>query len=205
MAVFAPMPRASVPPTGAKRTVAQGFPAAVQASPPQPPVEVQVLYPPDLTLTSEGTIRVFAFRPKKGGADNVSVNGISGTPLEGDVFLKGEAKLFTGMNVLQTGGRTIRVFSLPGAKMERFLLPTGREEENLTFQSYRLHPALDQLPGRKRSNVTASKGGAAIGVVQIASVFIKNRPYLQPISQLPASSVKRSITAKTRMRIRPTQ
>ena len=103
-----------------------------------------LLYPPDLTLAPGDKVKLFAYNPGKGGADNVLLNGVSSNPWEGEGFPKGEVALVPGLNVLQAFGGTVRLFVLSGAKLEQFRLGTGNEgEEPLLFQAYRLHPALD--------------------------------------------------------------
>jgi predicted CXXCH cytochrome family protein len=103
-----------------------------------------LLYPPDLTLAAAEKVKLFAYNPGKGGADNVLLNGKSSNPWEGEGFLKGEATLAPGLNVLRAFGGDVRLFLLPNAKLEQFRLGPGKEgEEQLLFQTYRLHPALD--------------------------------------------------------------
>jgi predicted CXXCH cytochrome family protein len=103
-----------------------------------------LLYPPDLLLSAEEKVKLFAWNPGKGGVDNILLNGVSSNPWEGEGFLKAEAALVPGLNVLQAFGGTFRLFVLPGAKLEQFRLATGQGgEESLLFQAYRLHPALD--------------------------------------------------------------
>ncbi len=109
----------------------------------QGPSALEVLYPPDLTFSGEPKVKVFAFRGSKGEPVVPVVNGKAAAPLEGETFLKGEVSLFTGLNLLQIGGKNIRVFVLPNAIMDTFRLPSGKTGEDLVFRSYRLHPALD--------------------------------------------------------------
>ena len=107
------------------------------------PAPVQVLFPPDLTFSNEPNLKIFAFRPAKGGPVVPVVNGKANPPLEGEAFLKGEISLSPGFNLLQVGEKPVRIFLLEGNRMDTFLLPSGKEGENLVFRSYRLHPALD--------------------------------------------------------------
>jgi predicted CXXCH cytochrome family protein len=109
----------------------------------QAPPEVHVLYPTDLTFSGEPKVKVFAFRGSKGDPVVPVVNGKAASPLDGETFLKGEVSLFTGFNLLQVGGKNLRVFVLPKAIMNSFRSPSGNEGQELLFQSYRLHPALD--------------------------------------------------------------
>ena len=102
-----------------------------------------LLYPPDLTLTTEEKVKVFGYLPEKGIPDNVTVNGIPAASLEGETFPKGEVKLFPGFNLVQTLGKTVRLFFLQNLRMEQLRLPVGKDREDVVFQSYRLHPALD--------------------------------------------------------------
>lgn len=107
------------------------------------PSALDVLYPPDLTLSNEQKIKVFAFRGAKGEPVLPVVNGKTAPPLEGETLLKGEVLLSTGLNLLEVGGKNRRVFVLPNAIMTSFRFPSGKEGEDLVFQAYRLHPALD--------------------------------------------------------------
>jgi predicted CXXCH cytochrome family protein len=107
------------------------------------PSALEVLFPPDLTFSGEPKIKVFAFRGSKGDPVVPVVNGKAADPLEGETFLKGEVPLSTGLNLLEVGGKTLRVFVLPNAIMATFRFPSGKEGEDLVFRSYRLHPALD--------------------------------------------------------------
>jgi predicted CXXCH cytochrome family protein len=109
---------------------------------PAPPA-VQVLYPPDLTFSNEPSVKIFAFRPAKGETVIPVVNGKETAPLEGEMFLKGEIPLSTGLTVVEVGGNTVRVFLLESTRIASFRLPAGKEGEELVFRSYRLHPALD--------------------------------------------------------------
>jgi len=102
-----------------------------------------VLYPPDLTFTSDPKVKIFAFRGSKGDPVAPVVNGKAAAPLDGETFLKGEVSLFTGLNLLQVGDKSLRVFVLPNALMSSFRSPSGNEGQELVFKSYRLHPALD--------------------------------------------------------------
>ena len=106
--------------------------------------DLTVLYPPDLTLTTEDKIKVFAFQPGGGVPTYVKVNGQPEAKLEGEDFRKGEVPIGQGISVLEVGGKVIRVFRLSGAKMDQFRLPTGNENESLLFQALNLHPALDE-------------------------------------------------------------
>ena len=79
----------------------------------QGPSALEVLYPPDLTFTVEPKVKVFAFRGSNGEPVVPVVNGKAAAPLEGESFLKGEVSLSPGFNLLQVGGRNLRVFVLP--------------------------------------------------------------------------------------------
>jgi predicted CXXCH cytochrome family protein len=115
----------------------------VLALPARAAQDTVLLYPPDLMLTTEEKVKAFAFLAGKGTSDNVSVNGVPGNPLEGETFLKGEVKLFPGFNLVHTLGKTVRLFFLQNARMEQLRISTGKEDEEMVFQAYRLHPALD--------------------------------------------------------------
>jgi len=102
-----------------------------------------LLFPPDLALIPDAKVKLFAYRPPGGAADNLLVNGVSSNPWEGEMFLKGEVELAPGLNLIQAFGQTVRLFVLQNARMERFRLPGAKEGEELVFQRYGLHPALD--------------------------------------------------------------
>ncbi len=105
--------------------------------------EPVILFPPDQTLSVEGNIKIFVYSPGAKTPLPVAVNGITREPLKGESFQSGQATLYPGMNILNVGGKRIKVYHLPGAKKEQFRTLTGKEGESLVFQSYRLHPALD--------------------------------------------------------------
>ena len=109
----------------------------------QGPSALEVLYPPDLTFSVEPKVKVFAFRGSKGEPVSPVVNGKAADPLEGEMFLKGEIPLSPGFNLLQIGEKNLRVFVLQNAVMDTFRFPSGKEGQDLVFQAYRLHPALD--------------------------------------------------------------
>jgi predicted CXXCH cytochrome family protein len=105
--------------------------------------ETVILFPPDLTLSLEGEIKIFAYSPGAKTPLPVAVNGIAREPLKGEFFQVGQATLVPGMNILNVGGKRVKVYHLPNTKMEQFRLPGEKEGPPLVFQSYRLHPALD--------------------------------------------------------------
>lgn len=98
------------------------------------------MYPPDLTLSAADKITVFAFIPGKDPV-TVTVNGINRVNLEGEDFRTAEVPLSPGMNILNIGGKQVRVYDAPKSKMKEFAYSSPRGA--LTFRSYRLHPALD--------------------------------------------------------------
>lgn len=106
--------------------------------------ERAVLFPPDQTLSLSDRVKVLAFVPGK-EAVPVTVNGQNRSALEGEDFRAGEVPLYPGMNVLDVGGKKVRIYSLPNTKMEQFRAsPSGSGGEGeLVFTAYRLHPALD--------------------------------------------------------------
>ncbi|MDA8123465.1 MAG: cytochrome c3 family protein [Deltaproteobacteria bacterium] len=105
--------------------------------------EPVILFPPDMTLSLESGVKIFAFAPGAETPLPVSVNGIAQEPLKGESFQNGEATLNTGMNILNVGGKRVKIYHLPDVKMEEFRLSGGNEGAPLVFRSYRLHPALD--------------------------------------------------------------
>jgi predicted CXXCH cytochrome family protein len=103
-----------------------------------------LLFPPDLTLSSESTIRLFALRNNgKNGPLHVIANGKPAGRLEGKVFQRGEVRLSPGLNRIKAGSKTVRVYFLPGAEAKRFSASRGKGAPPLVFRSYALHPALD--------------------------------------------------------------
>lgn len=106
--------------------------------------DLVVLYPRDLTLVTEGTVKVFAYQEGGGLPTHVKVNGKVVARLEGEIFRKGEVALAAGMNVVEAGGRTIRVYCLASGKMDEFRLPDESGGQGAAvFRRYNLHPALD--------------------------------------------------------------
>ncbi len=103
-----------------------------------------LLYPKDLTLSTDEKIKVFVFQPGGGVPTYVKVNGKAAAKLEGEDFRKGESALAQGMNFLDIGGAPVRVFRLSGVKLDQFRLPAGEGNEPLVFQVFTLHPALDE-------------------------------------------------------------
>ncbi|MBI5575936.1 MAG: cytochrome c3 family protein [Deltaproteobacteria bacterium] len=104
--------------------------------------DITVLFPPDLTLARDGKMKIFAFRPV-GGPASVTVNGEIKDPLKGNSLQSGQVDLNPGVNLLNVGGKRIRVYLDPKAGGDRVrVLPEG-EESAIEFQAYRLHPALD--------------------------------------------------------------
>jgi len=103
-----------------------------------------VVYPPDLTLVTGKTVDIFAFRGKGEDPVPVSVNGLEKDPLEGENLLSGSVDLYFGKNVIDVGGTRVRVYSLPGTKLERYKTAPGPDgSPPLSYLSYRLHPALE--------------------------------------------------------------
>lgn len=105
--------------------------------------EVAVLYPPDLTLTPAATIRVLAFQNGETNPVPVTVNGQEGGSLEGGHFLSGEVPLRFGRNLLRVGETSIRVYSFPGYGMGTYRASPEAGGDPVLFQSYRIHPALE--------------------------------------------------------------
>ncbi|MBI5342244.1 MAG: cytochrome c3 family protein [Deltaproteobacteria bacterium] len=101
-----------------------------------------VLFPPDLTLAKEGKIKIFAFRAG-GGPVPVAVNGAGKDPLKGDALQSGQADLSPGMNLLDVGGKPIRVYYMANAGADRLRILPEKGDATLEFQAYRIHPALE--------------------------------------------------------------
>lgn len=105
--------------------------------------EPVLLFPPDLTFSPDGSVKIFAFAPGAKAPLPVTVNGIAGETLKGEFFQSGQATLVPGRNILNVGGKRVNIYHVSDAKMEQFRLRTEKEDAPLVFQSYRLHPALD--------------------------------------------------------------
>lgn len=112
------------------------LPAAATAEP-------VVLYPKDLTLSLEPTIKIFAYSADSKDPIPVKVNGLARESLKGEAFQSGKTELYPGVNILNIGGKRVTVYHIPNVKMEQFVLPSEKEGGSKTFQAYRLHPALD--------------------------------------------------------------
>lgn len=102
-----------------------------------------LLYPPDLTLSSEATIQVHALWKGNDGPLPVLVNGKPIGTLEGKTFRKGEGHLSPGLNRIKIGSKSVRVYYLPGTAAKRFVSSKGKSAPQLVFRSYSLHPALN--------------------------------------------------------------
>ena len=106
--------------------------------------DLTVLYPPDLTLTTDAAMKILASRIGGGPAVYVRLNGKVVAKLEGENFLKAEVSLAPGFNLLEAGEKPVRVFLLSGSRMEQFRLTPEGGGEPLVFRSYFVHPALDE-------------------------------------------------------------
>ncbi len=102
----------------------------------------KILFPPDMTLTAAPKINVFVFRPEGGGPTPMRVNGKDAPPLEGREFRSGEVALSEGLNILDVGETTLRVYRHSDPKRETFRLETGKGRQAHVFRAYRLHAAL---------------------------------------------------------------
>lgn len=105
-------------------------------------VSPTVLFPPDLSLSTDGKARLFVYSPDK-SEPKVTLNFKPLPALEGEVFRKGEISLNPGLNFLEVGDKRVRIYSLPNAKMDKFSLAGKKSDEVFVFQTYKLHPALD--------------------------------------------------------------
>ncbi len=106
--------------------------------------DLVLLYPRDLTLAREDKIRLYAFQPGGDLPTYVKVNGKVAGKLEGQALRKGEVALDQGLNTVDVGGTTVRVYRASDAKREEFRYPAGDGGQPLVFRAYRLHPALDE-------------------------------------------------------------
>lgn len=106
--------------------------------------ELTVLYPPDLLLTGDDTIKIYAFLPGGGPSTYVKVNGQPAAKLEGEEFRKGNAALGQGFNTIEVGGKAIRAYRLSGIAADQLRLPTSEGSDPVVFRVFALHPALDE-------------------------------------------------------------
>lgn len=102
-----------------------------------------VLYPPDLTLSTEGKVKLFVFSPDKSAPLSATLNFKPIEGIEGDEFKKGELSLNPGLNFAEIGSTRIRIYYLPNAKMDRFSVQGKKSDEPFVFRTSKLHPALD--------------------------------------------------------------
>jgi predicted CXXCH cytochrome family protein len=102
-----------------------------------------VIYPPDLTLSTDAKVKLFIYSPDKAAALNPTINFKPLAGLEGDNFKKGEITLNPGLNFLEVGGKRIRIYHLPAAKMDRFTLQGKKSDEQYVFRASKYHAALD--------------------------------------------------------------
>jgi predicted CXXCH cytochrome family protein len=102
-----------------------------------------ILYPPDLMFTTEGKIKIFAYSPDKAAPLEATINFKKMEGIEGENFRKGEVTLNPGLNFIEAGGKRIRLYYLPGVKMDRFMLQGKKSEEPYVFRAVKIHPALD--------------------------------------------------------------
>jgi len=102
-----------------------------------------VLFPPDLTLVTDNTVQILAFRGTGEDPVPVTVNGVEKDPLEGENFISGSVDLYNGANVISVGGTRVRVYSFPGTKLDRYKIPSESDGKPVVYQTFRLHPALE--------------------------------------------------------------
>ncbi len=106
--------------------------------------DLAVLYPRDLTLTADEKIRIYAFQPGGGVPTYVKLNGKVVGKLEGAEFRKGEVPLAEGLDLLEVGGKLIRVFRMSGTKLAQLPVPAGEGSAPVVFQAVAVHAALDE-------------------------------------------------------------
>lgn len=103
-----------------------------------------VLYPPDLTLTSQQAIPLHVVRKEGQSPIRVTVNGKSIGTIKGARVQKGEAPLVPGLNRLNIGGKTVRVYYRPGSPGGQLAVKGAKGKPPLVFRSYHLHPAMEE-------------------------------------------------------------
>jgi predicted CXXCH cytochrome family protein len=106
--------------------------------------DLVVLYPRDMTLKVDNTIKIYAYQPGGGVPTDVKVNGVVAARLDGGEFRKGEAVLGPGFNFVDVGKVKLRVFNIPGVKIEKLAFGGDQPSQQISFQAYNLHPALDE-------------------------------------------------------------
>lgn len=117
---------------------ALAFPAAHAASVPV------VLYPPDLTLSSQPVIPLHAVRKGGKAPVRVTVNGKPVGAMTGATVLKGEAPLVPGLNRLNIGGKAVRVYYREDSPGGQLTVRGGKGARPMVFRSYSLHPAMEE-------------------------------------------------------------
>ncbi|RMG61134.1 MAG: hypothetical protein D6713_00970 [Deltaproteobacteria bacterium] len=103
--------------------------------------EVTLIYPQDRTLVAGKSVTLYGYTDGE-ESFQVQVNFLKKIDVESEGFFSVEVPLIPALNVVSVGGETVRLFSLPGAKLDTFVFKTAKEET--TFTSFRLHPALEE-------------------------------------------------------------
>jgi predicted CXXCH cytochrome family protein len=114
-----------------------------------------VLYPPDLTLSSQPVIPLHAVREEGKAPIRVTVNGKPIGTMIGASVQKGEAPLVPGLNRLNIGGKPVRVYYRAGSPGGQLAIKGGKGKPPMVFRSYYLHPAMEEGCG----NCHVDEGG----------------------------------------------
>lgn len=103
-----------------------------------------ILYPPDLALSSQPVIPLYAVRKEGKAPLRVTVNGKRIGTMKGATVQKGEAPLVPGLNRLNIGGMPIRVYYRAGSLGGQLAIKGGKGRPPMEFRSYYLHPAMEE-------------------------------------------------------------
>ncbi|MBP2669063.1 MAG: hypothetical protein H6Q80_1265, partial [Deltaproteobacteria bacterium] len=103
-----------------------------------------VLYPPDLTLSSQPVIPLHVVRKEGQSPIRVTVNGKPIGTMSGARVQKGEAPLVPGLNRLNIGGKPVRVYYQAGSPGRQIAIKGGKGKSPMVFRSYFLHPAMEE-------------------------------------------------------------
>jgi len=103
-----------------------------------------ILYPPDLTLSSQPVIPLYAVRKEGKAPIRVTANGKPIGTMKGATAQKGEVTLVPGLNRLNIGGKPVRVYFQAGSPGGQLAIKGGKGKPPMVFRPYSLHPAMEE-------------------------------------------------------------
>ena len=103
-----------------------------------------ILYPPDLTLSPQPVISLYAVRKEGKAPIRVTANGKPIGTMKGATAQKGEVTLVPGLNRLNIGGKPVRVYFQAGSPGGQLAIKGGMGKPPMVFRSYSLHPAMEE-------------------------------------------------------------